>query len=415
MTQTQTHIPIALVGGGLTTQVLALTLMHSGFEFIWFSGPQDKTANPDNKPDTRTTTIHHAGKVMLETLGIWAALPDPAWPITEIAVAGQQTQTRPRNRDRGWPLRWQQDDVPMAYVVSNQALKAACEELITSRLAPDQIQPVRIEQMHSGQPVLLQDSHDKSWSCDLVIGCDGANSHLRKQAGLKAHDQSRNETALVTTVSTERTVGTTAYQRFLPSGPLAIMPTSQKTASVVWSLPAQEADSLMRLDRTRFSAAITAAFGSDLGRLTQESPCLSWPLRPSYCPQISRAGFVLAGDAAHALHPLAGMGFNLALSDCAVLLDCLQAAGRAGLTPGHASVTTAYQARRKPEILALTSATQGLNRLLTRPQDPLYQLACIGLSVLGQLPARRLLSELAMGGRLSSAPLFDGHLHKPAN
>ena len=411
MTQTKPHIPIALVGGGLTTQVMALTLMHSGFEFIWFSGP------PSRQPaaaDTRTTTIHHAGRVMLETLGLWSALPEPAYPITEIAVAGQQAQTRYRKKDISWPLRWQHGHSPMAYVVSNQALKTACDELITANLSADRISAVKIEQLQAGQPNILQDSEQNLWSCDLVIGCDGANSQLRKQAGLRAFDQSRQETALVTTVTTEKPIGTTAYQRFLPSGPLALMPTAAKSASVVWSLTAAKASELNQLDNAAFSAAVTTAFGPDLGRLSQDTPCLSWPLKPTYCPKISTAGFVLAGDAAHALHPLAGMGFNLALSDCAVLLDCLQAAAGAGLTAGHASVTTAYQARRKPEILALTSATQGLNRLLTRPQDPLYQLACVGMSVLGQLPARRLLSELAMGGRLSSAPLFDGHLRAPA-
>lgn len=411
MTQTKPHIPIALVGGGLTTQVMALTLIHCGFDFVWFSGP------PSGQPageDTRTTTIHHAGKVMLETMGIWSALPEAAYPITEIAVAGQRAKTRRRQKDMSWPLRWQHDTPPMAYVVSNQALKTACEGLIKTSLPAHQIKAVKIDQLQPGQPNLLQDSQQNLWPCDLVIGCDGANSQLRAQAGLRAIDQSRQETALVTTVSTERPIGTTAYQRFLPSGPLALMPTGAKSASVVWSLPEARAAELKIRDRADFAAAITSAFGPELGRLTPDTPCLAWPLKPAYCPRISTAGFVLAGDAAHALHPLAGMGFNLALSDCAVLLDCLQSAARAGLTPGHASVTTAYQARRKPEILALTSATQGLNRLLTRPQDPLYQLACVGMSVLGQIPARRLLSELAMGGRLSSAPLFDGHLHVPA-
>ena len=421
MTQTQakTHLPIALVGGGLTTQVLALTLVHCGFEFVWFSGP------PATRPagaDTRTTTIHHAGKVMLEALGIWDGLADPAYPITEIAVAGQRAQTSPtRQTARGtmrramsWPLRWQQDSPPMAYVVSNQVLTMACEKLIQDQLSEAQIKPVLIEELVLGQPNTLQDSQQQTWTCDLVIACDGANSRLRTQAGLRAVDHSRNETALVTTVTTEKPIGTAAYQRFLPSGPLALMPTGPRAASVVWSLPAGKADEISHLDKTGFEGAINQAFGPELGWLTQSAPCLHWPLKPSYCPKISTGGFVLAGDAAHALHPLAGMGFNLALSDGAVLLDCLQTAAKAGLTPGHISVSAAYQARRKPEILALTTATQGLNRLLTRSQDPVYQLACVGMSVLGQLPARRLLSELAMGGRLSPAPLFDGHLQQPA-
>jgi 2-octaprenyl-6-methoxyphenol hydroxylase len=137
---------------------------------------------------------------------------------------------------------------------------------------------------------------------------------------------------------------------------------------------------------------------------------LTWPLKPHFCPRISKPGFILAGDAGHALHPLAGMGFNLALADVAILLDCLQNAACSGLTPSHASVAAAYQSRRKLEILALTFATQGLNRLLTRKPGPLYQMACMGMSFLGQLPAKRLLSDLAMGGRLASAPLLSGQL-----
>ena len=132
--------------------------------------------------------------------------------------------------------------------------------------------------------------------------------------------------------------------------------------------------------------------------------------KPHFCPRISKPGFILAGDTGHALHPLAGMGFNLALADVAVLLDCLQNATSKGLTPSHASVAIEYQSRRIPEILALTFATQGLNTLLTRKSGPLYHMASIGMSVLGQVPAKRLLSDIAMGGWLASAPLFSGHL-----
>ena len=406
MTQARTyqHTPIALIGGGLTTQVLALSLVHSGFDFIWFSGPQDSQTETK---DTRTTTIHHAGKMMLDALGIWTSLQEPACPITQIAVAGTQQAT---DNNKGWPLCWEQADPPMAWVVSNQGLKTACKTELNIQLSKQKIQPVSIETMTIGQPNILLDSTGKSWGCDLVIACDGANSLLRKQAGFTVIDQSRNETALVTSVHTERPIGTIAYQRFLPSGPLALMPTSTKTASIVWSLPNSQAEALTRQDINSFEDNLNAAFGNYLGRLTPASTLLTWPLKPHFCPRISKPGFILAGDAGHALHPLAGMGFNLALADVAILLDCLQNAACSGLTPSHASVAAAYQSRRKLEILALTFATQGLNRLLTRKSGPLYQMACIGMSVLGQLPAKRLLSDLAMGGRLASAPLLSGQL-----
>ena len=402
------HTPIALVGGGLTTQVLALSLVHSGFEFIWFSGAQD---NQTEAEDPRTTTIHHAGRMMLGALGIWNSLPEPACPVTQIAVAGaQHAMDNKRDRPKDWPLCWEQADPPMAWVLSNQNLRTACSAEIDIRLCKQQMRPVSIETVTISQPNLLHDNNGKTWSCDLLIACDGANSRLRKQAGLSVIDQSRGETAIVTTVHTERPIGRTAYQRFLPSGPLAIMPTGAKTASVVWSLPDRQAAALIKQDGNKFADTLNAAFGNNLGRLTPASAYLSWPLKPSFCPRITKSGFILAGDAAHALHPLAGMGFNLALADVAVLLDCLQNAACKGLTPSHASVTAAYEARRKAEILTLTSVTQGLNRLLTRKPGQLYQLACIGMSVLGQVPARQLLSRLAMGGTLATAPLFSGQL-----
>ena len=411
MTQIETHqhSAIALIGGGLTTQVLALSLVHSGFDFIWFSGPQDsQTATKD----TRTTTIHDAGKKMLTALGIWNNLAKPACPITQIAVAGlQHTANQNRKSIKDWPLCWEQAVPPMAWVLSNQDLKTACASETKVQLSKQQRQPVLIESMTEGQPTVLQDSMGKSWSCDLLIACDGANSHLRKQAELSVIDQSRDETALVTTVGTDLPIKQTAYQRFLPSGPLALMPTGAKTASVVWSLSNRQAQTLSVQDENTISEALQAAFGDDLGKLTLKSSCLTWPLKPSFCLRISKPGFILAGDAAHALHPLAGMGFNLALADVAVLLDCLQDAARRGLTPAHPSITAAYEARRKPEILAFTAATQALNQLLTRKSGPIYQLACIGMSVLGRVPARKLLSDLAMGGKLAPSPLFSGDLN----
>ena len=95
--RTYQHTPIALIGSGLTTQVLALSLVHSGFDFIWFSGPQD---GQTETKDTRTTTIHHAGKMMLDALGIWTSLSEPACPLTQIAVAGDQ---KVADNNRGKP------------------------------------------------------------------------------------------------------------------------------------------------------------------------------------------------------------------------------------------------------------------------------------------------------------------------
>ncbi len=248
------------------------------------------------------------------------------------------------------------------------------------------------------------------WTSDLIIACDGPHSQLREQAGLKTYSQRRGQSAIVTNINAARPINNSAWQVFLPEGPLAIMATGPHQGSVVWTVRDDTAQSLSQLSETDFNQALRSAFGPQLGRLSVTGDRLIWPLQPNYVPKLSAPGFLLVGDSAHALHPLAGMGYNLALSDGAVLLDCLQQAGKRGLPSGHISVTQSYERRRRKEILAMTSATQILDRLLSQPAGPLSAMANIGMSVLGRSSLRHLFSKIAMGGILAPAPLFEGRL-----
>lgn len=404
------HHPIALVGGGLATQIMAIILRHSGFDFTWFNG----APNPEiDRPDTRTTTIHQAGKIMLDTLGLWAELEDRAWPITKISVAlsapGKNRDIGGSDTNRPWPLSWTSARAPLAYVIENQALL----EVFSAHNADLKPQLRTINQIRVGSPTQLEDSQQQSWTADLVIACDGPRSPLRKMAGLKHIKLDKRQAAIVTSLTTARPIGTDAYQRFLATGPLAVMPMGDHQASLVWSLPYERALGLKTLDESTFNQELSAAFGDQLGGLKRCAETLLWPLYPTYVPKIAKPGFVLAGDAAHALHPLAGMGFNLALADGAILLDCLQAAAQRGLLAGHISVTADYQSRRRVEILAMTGVTQGLDRSLSHRANPLSDLAAIGMSLLGHASLRDKLSLLAMGGKLSSASLFEGSLGIP--
>ena len=164
------------------------------------------------------------------------------------------------------------------------------------------------------------------------------------------------------------------------------------------------------MDEGDFNTQLLASFGWSLGGLGVISPRLKWPLRPVYVPKRVAPGFVLAGDAAHALHPLAGMGYNLALGDAAILLDCLQQAHKRGLPAGHLSVTEAYQKRRQIEILALTGTTQLLDRALSRPNGIVTMLGATGMAAFGKTALRHHIRDIAMGGKLSPAPLFSGKL-----
>lgn len=401
---------IALVGGGLTTYMMAAVLQHSGYDFVWFSGSDNK---PSIATDTRTTTLHHAGMVMLETLGVWDALAADAWPLTDIYVKIAQErsaefgQVRAKNTG-AWPLHFSTDNMAMGYVVGNQNLKDALAPFAKKAKR----YPRTITNTTPASPNKLTDDTGQSWVCDLVIACDGPASPLRKQAGLKAKDQARGQTAIVTNIQTSRAINHTAWQIFCPLGPLALMATGKHQASVVWTVSDSAATEIASLEEAAFNTELQASFGSNLGDLSVCSERLVWPLRPVFVPKCTTEGFVLAGDAAHALHPLAGMGYNLALGDAAILLDCLQDAHARGLPAGHISVTNNYQRRRAAEVFALTGVTQTLDRMLSRKRGLFTMLSAAGIAVLGKTALRHQISKIAMGGSLSKAPLFSGKLRK---
>ena len=401
---------IALVGSGLTTYMMATVLQHSGYDFVWFSGPENKQSTAR---DTRTTTLHHVGMVVLKTLGVWDALAANAWPLTDIYVKiaeEQGTEFGPfRTKESGaWPLHFSADNLAMGYVVDNQDLKDALAPFAKKAKR----YPRTITNFTPASPNRLTDHTAQSWVCDLVIACDGPSSSLRKQAGLKAKLQARGQTAIVTNIQTSRAINRTAWQIFCPLGPLALMATGTHEASVVWTVSDSRAAEIADLDEAAFNQELQASFGSNLGDLSVCSERLVWPLRPVFVPKCTTEGFALAGDAAHALHPLAGMGYNLALGDAAILLDCLQNARARGLPAGHISITNAYQRRRAAEVLALTGVTQTLDRMLSRKAGLLTTLSAAGMAVLDKTALRQQISKIAMGGSLSKAPLFSGKLHE---
>ncbi|MGD2166594.1 MAG: FAD-dependent monooxygenase, partial [Gammaproteobacteria bacterium] len=222
-------------------------------------------------------------------------------------------------------------------------------------------------------------------AANLVIGADGAQSHVRDAAQVSCIERDYGQRAIVAHVGSQRPHEKTAWQRFLPGGPLALLPLWDGRCSIVWSLPQTEAQRWLEADPAEFGQRLTYASGGVLGALSLDSERAALPLVARHAHEYCRPRLVLAGDAAHSVHPLAGQGVNLGLADAAELATQIAAAALDGQDPGDLRVLRRYErARRGPNLLML-GALDGLDRLFRSPQL-LAPVRATGLQIVNRMP-----------------------------
>lgn len=417
MSDHQIH-QVVVVGAGLTGVMTALALSYCGYGSA--AAPaitlvdrakrrEDQTQT--SASDQRTTTINAAGMAMLNALDVWPLIAKSATPINRIKVAHGQPHRGDFNRRQKseFNLEWHDYDTPMAYVVCNKNLLDA----LYCRLATRPVIQITGHEVISfdqeGDFARLKFSERQDLMCQLVVACDGANSRIRKFAGISTITEPHRQTAIVTNLTLEHDHKNTAFQRFLPTGPIALMPFGSHRASLVWSLPKAEAARILALDKSDLASLILTSFGQTLGSLELEELPLSWPLKPTLTRKMTSSNLIFAGDASHAIHPLAGQGYNLALSDAAVLADSLRCANMRGLNASHPSVQNDYLFGRTLEVAAMSAMTSGLNQIMSF-HPAIAKIAGVGMSLVNISPLKSIFQKCAAGGHLARANLLKGRL-----
>ena len=388
--------------------MMAVTLSHCS-DSVTLVTQAPPTANSGHD-DNRTTTIHAAGKAMLEVLGVWSQLPKVPIPVTRILVAeGLSKAGRMARRQQEFGLSWKDADHPMAYVVDNAALLAALCHTLAARPVTV-IQPATVTGFESVAGKARLNCADINMpDFDLVIACDGAKSQLADDSQLRKFKSAHRQTAIVGSLALERDHQYSISTIFAgwPNRPDAIR---RPSCSLVWTLPKQTAETLLSADDYIFDQACNAAFGPHLGVMHVVGKRFGWSLRPTWMPKLGTDQLLFAGDAGHHIHPLAGQGYNLALADGAILADCIAKAHRRGLSAGHPSVRLGYQRDRQIEVAAMTAVTSGLNAMMSYAPNPLAKLAGMGMTLINASPAKNLFQSIARGGILARANLLDGRL-----
>ena len=219
---------------------------------------------------------------------------------------------------------------------------------------------------------------EEALDADLLVIADGAGSGLREQLGFLTRKKSYGQSALIANLAFEKDHGGCAFERFTASGPLALLPLPDSSEArhrmaLVWTLPPAEAEALQAADEASFSAALLEAFSWRLGRVRRVGDRFSYPLALTEAVEQARRGCVVLGNAAHALHPVAGQGFNLALRDAAALADALGRANAAKVALGDTAMLTAYSEGRRRDQAQTIAASDGLPAVFM-VSDPLVAL-----------------------------------------
>jgi 2-octaprenylphenol hydroxylase len=257
----------------------------------------------------------------------------------------------------------------------------------------------RVSQLQPGgraDRLVFEDGEDLT--ARLVVGADGARSTLRRLAGLTVRTRRYPQDALVTHVRPERRHDSTAWQRFLPSGPVALLPLGDGRCSVVWSVDSNTCRELSGLDDDALGSRITEATGAVLGALRVDAPRADFPLSAAWAPEYVGQRIVLAGDAAHAVHPLAGQGVNLGFGDVAALTACIVAARRNGEDPGDRPVLRRYERARKGENMRTLIFLDALQRFFGMESPVAARVRMNGMRLFNRVaPLKRMAVRHATG------------------
>ena len=389
---------VAVVGGGMVGAAAALALARAGFSTALLEAREPAPWRAADEVDLRVVGLAPSSVALLHDLDVWTAIRDgraSSYARMHVwdASSGAAVDFDAASDGRAW-LGWIVENGLVQWTLW-QALEAAG----VRRSCPAQVTGFETRE----DRVVLTLAADTETAVDslsarLLVAADGIGSPLRRLAGLDTHGHDYAQRAVVAHVATERPHAATAWQRFLPGGPLALLPLADGRSSIVWSLPQAEAERVLGLDDAAFCDALGVASDFRLGRVTATSRRAAFPLKLQLAGCYQAERFVLLGDAAHAVHPLAGQGVNLGLRDVVELRDTLLAAREAGCDIAAPHVLRRYARRRRSADTLDAWSFDALGRIYAWQAPPLVAARALGVGLVEHLaPLKRRLVAHAAG------------------
>ena len=388
---------VLIAGGGMVGLTLGLALARAGIAAAVVDRERP-AAKEDEGFDGRSSAIARASQRILAGIGVWDRMAPEAQAILDIRVSDGRIG-RPAA-----PLFLHFDSLevgaPFGHILENRVIRRVLGEAVRNQPGLLHLAPAELAESHRADGrVDARLADGRRIRADLLVAADGRGSPLREAARIPAARWSYPQTGIVASVAHDVPHRGVAHEHFLPSGPFAMLPMTGNRSSLVWTERRDVAAAMMALEPEEFAAEMERRFGLSLGKLTLLGRRWAYPIEFVLAARYVDTRLALVGDAAHAIHPIAGQGLNLGLRDVAALAEAVVDAARLGLDVGGPDVLARYQSWRRFDSLAVAAVTDGLNRLFSNDLGPLRLARDLGLAAVDRIPPlKRFFMRSAMSG-----------------
>jgi 2-octaprenyl-6-methoxyphenol hydroxylase len=388
---------VLVIGGGMAGMTLGNALAGAGVAAtVVDSSTQD--ALLDAGYDGRASAIAWGSAQVFKGIGLWPHLEPEAGPILDIRVADGTVERGPSMLFLHYDHADIGDD-PFGYMIENRATRRGLFEQARGLDGLELLAPARVASLDRAAGGVEAELKDGTRiRARLAVGAEGRQSPTRDSAGIAVSYLDYSQTAIVCTVAHECEHEGVAVEYFLPSGPFAMLPMTDRRMNIVWTERGALAPGFMALDDAAFMTELRLRFGDWLGDIELTGPRFAYPLSLQHAARYTDRRLALIGDAAHGIHPIAGQGLNLGLRDVAALAEAIMDARRLGLDIGGGDVLGRYERWRRFDTVLLAGVTDALNRLFSNDIPPVRLARDLGLAAVDRLPPlKKFLMRHAMG------------------